>query len=328
MLKIQVPVGLSLNEANKTCDCDDHKMPDVAAEVKTEHYGRLDKVGMSNIDVLVKLNINNEETIHVPARVQAFVSLDAPNAKGIHMSRLYLIMQEILKERELSFDTIEDLLVAFVSSHADISRSSFIKVDLDYMINRRALKSDNFGWRRYPISLAGKLAHGKIVFELGLRINYSSTCPCSAALARQLNQESFRENFPHHVVMASDVYDWLGNQAGMSATPHSQRSFADIKLMIAEPEHAPSIAAIIDLVEDALRTPVQAAVKREDEQEFARLNGNNLLFCEDAARRIKSVLDSEKTILDYWISATHQESLHPHDALTIVTKGIPGGYQA
>ena len=36
---------------------------------------------------------------------------------------------------------------------------------------------------------------------------------------------------------------------------------------------------------DELKTPVQAAVKREDEQEFARLNGQNLMFCEDVLSR-------------------------------------------
>ena len=46
----------------------------------------------------------------------------------------------------------------------------------------------------------------------------------------------------------------------------------------------------IDLAEGALKTPVQSAVKREDEQAFARLNGRNLMFCEDAARRIAAVL--------------------------------------
>ena len=47
----------------------------------------------------------------------------------------------------------------------------------------------------------------------------------------------------------------------------------------------------IDRIESSLKTPVQAAVKREDEQEFARLNGQNLMFCEDAARRLQHELD-------------------------------------
>jgi GTP cyclohydrolase I len=84
---------------------------------------------------------------------------------------------------------------------------------------------------------------------------------------------------------------------------------------------------LINQVEDALKTPVQAAVKREDEQEFARLNGQNLMFCEDAARRVKNALDMESDYTDYWVRVDHVESLHPHNAVSIVTKGLDDGYK-
>ena len=70
----------------------------------------------------------------------------------------------------------------------------------------------------------------------------------------------------------------------------------------------------ISLVENTLKTVVQAAVKREDEQEFARLNGQNLLFCEDAARRIKHALQQDQDLDGFWLRVHHHESLHPHDA--------------
>ena len=84
---------------------------------------------------------------------------------------------------------------------------------------------------------------------------------------------------------------------------------------------------LINLLEDELKTPVQAAVKREDEQEFARLNGQNLMFCEDAARKIKTTLES-KEFSDYFLQINHYESLHAHDAVAIAVKGIEGGYKA
>ena len=71
---------------------------------------------------------------------------------------------------------------------------------------------------------------------------------------------------------------------------------------------------------------MQTAVKREDEQEFARLNGANQMFCEDAARRLKGALNKTSRYTDFWIRVEHLESLHAHDAVAMVTKGIPGGY--
>ena len=78
-----------------------------------------------------------------------------------------------------------------------------------------------------------------------------------------------------------------------------------------------------------LKTPVQAAVKREDEQEFARLNGQNLMFCEDAARRLQHTMNmTSEQFDDFWLRINHLESLHAHDAVSITTKGIVDGYQA
>ncbi|MGQ4828416.1 GTP cyclohydrolase, FolE2/MptA family, partial [Enterococcus faecalis] len=67
----------------------------------------------------------------------------------------------------------------------------------------------------------------------------------------------------------------------MCATPHSQRSYADVLVQVASPARAVSLAELVDGIENALATPVQAAVKREDEQAFALRNGQNALFCED-----------------------------------------------
>ena len=79
--------------------------------------------------------------------------------------------------------------------------------------------------------------------------------------------------------------------------------------------------SLINWIEEALGTPVQTMVKREDEQEFARRNGQNLMFCEDAARRVQAALMKEPLILDFIAQMNHLESLHPHDAVSVVSRG-------
>ena len=69
------------------------------------------------------------------------------------------------------------------------------RIDFDYVIRRKALESDNVGWRRYPVSMIGILEGQEFSLEMGLEILYSSTCPCSAALARQLVQDQFKKDF-------------------------------------------------------------------------------------------------------------------------------------
>jgi GTP cyclohydrolase I len=62
-------------------------------------------------------------------------------------------------------------------------------------------------------------------------------------------------------------------------------------------------------------------VKREDEQAFAELNGANPIFVEDAVRLLCDSFESDARIGDFRVVASHQESLHSHDAVSILTKG-------
>ena len=78
---------------------------------------------------------------------------------------------------------------------------------------------------------------------------------------------------------------------------------------------------LVDAVEEALGTPVQTAVKRADEQAFARRNAENLMFCEDAARRVAAALADHARVERYDVTVSHFESLHAHDAVARVSGG-------
>jgi len=303
-------------------------MPDVANEAQPAVAGTLEWVGMGNIDVPVTLAGTDGTAVRTPARVSAYVNLRQPDVRGIHMSRLYLHVDKHLSGEPLTPCSIRRLLRDFLESHAELSDRAMVRISFDHLVRRPALKSDNSGWKSYPLTIAGVMDKGQFSLEVGCEVVYSSTCPCSAALARQLIQERFGEDFARGKPLDYDaVVNWLGSEQGICATPHSQRSIAEVRVKLA-PSFAFPIVALIDRVEDALKTPVQTAVKREDEQAFALLNGENLMFCEDAARRIQAALAQDEHIADFWIRATHQESLHPHDAVAVATKGVAGGYAA
>jgi GTP cyclohydrolase I len=177
--------------------------------------------------------------------------------------------------------------------------------------------------------MIGILEGQEFSLEMGLEVLYSSTCPCSAALARQLIQEQFQKDFADGEALSfRRIHEWLGSEEGIVATPHSQRSAAELRVKLLPTFQMFPIIELIDLVEGALKTPVQATVKREDEQAFALLNGSNLMFCEDSGRRVQTALNSDDRILDFWARCTHYESLHPHNAVSVITKGVGGGYVA
>ena len=302
-------------------------MPDIACQPHQTPQGTLNWVGMSGIElpVLVQQGSNANDSVVMSSLAQAYVNLEDPLSKGIHMSRLYLTLDQMSTEKPISPNQIKAILDKFTESHVGLSSNAFVEFKFDYYERRSSLKSDNSGWKHYPCTVRGEMRSGKFDCEISIEVPYSSTCPCSAALSRQLIQEAFERDFDGKAISYDDVMSWLGTPEGICATPHSQRSYAQVKVKVLEND-ALVISNLINDIEQALQTPVQAAVKREDEQEFARLNASNLMFCEDASRRLQLALSDSEQYQDFWVRVNHLESLHPHDAVAIVTKGVEGGY--
>jgi GTP cyclohydrolase I len=293
-------------------------LPDVASESSLQLFSPLNWVGMSDISLPVMVELEGRLTT-VPARVDAQVSLDLSSSRGIHMSRLYTLVQEYFSEKALSMEGLTKITNEFLSSHKELSSSSRLRVRMEIPVRRTALKSGHKSWRTYPVAWKVENRNGKARFWFEVEIAYSSTCPASAALSRQLIQENFKAHFANEEIKFEDIHHWLGTTQGILATPHAQRSYAQVGVEL-ESDQNFNLLDLINLVEDALQTPVQTLVKREDEQEFARRNGQNLMFCEDAARRIQSHLNDEPSVQDYWIHVNHQESLHPHNAVAFLSK--------
>lgn len=125
---------------------------------------------------------------------------------------------------------------------------------------------------------------------------YSSTCPCSLELSEHARATR-----------------------GQLATPHSQRSVARLSLVV-QPGATLWFEDLVELARRAVPTETQVMVKREDEQAFAELNAANPIFVEDAARLFAEQLLAEPRVGDFRVVASHQESLHSHDAVSILTE--------
>ncbi|WP_180301726.1 GTP cyclohydrolase, FolE2/MptA family, partial [Xanthomonas phaseoli] len=168
-------------------------------------------------------------------------------------------------------------------------------------------------WRAYPVHIAAQCRAGRTTVQLQVEVLYASTCPCSAALSRQLLGDAFAQQHAGRDALAlHDVVQWL-QAHGSYATPHSQRSVAQVRVELPADAQRLAIPQLVGLCEQALATPVQAAVRRTDEQAFARLNGANLMYVEDAARRLRKVLAEHYAV--FHVAVRHLESLHAHDAV-------------
>ncbi|MYD46210.1 MAG: GTP cyclohydrolase I FolE2 [Gammaproteobacteria bacterium] len=303
-------------------------MPDVAMRSLEHDHGTLDWVGMREIRLPVRIQ-DGAAICEVVGSVQLYVDLLDPKAKGIHMSRLYVLLDEAARCRIFSPAAIQQFLQEMLDSHSEVSSRAFMEISFERPLRRAALVTDHAGWGSYPATIRGIRSTTESIVELCFAVKYSSTCPASAALARQSIQEQFERDFEQsNKVEPAHVTQWLGSTQGIVATPHGQRSKADITVRLSELSANFPLTELIDRIESSLATPVQTAVKREDEQEFALLNGQNPMFCEDASRRLKQTLDDTPGLLDFLVRVEHFESLHAHNVASWVAKGVPDGLQA
>lgn len=286
-------------------------LPDIQSLRSHEFDMALSWVGMEQIDLPVEIAGRP-----LAAKVNAGINLlSTPEAeKGIHMSRLYLLLDE-LTQGEVTPAALRTLLGKFLVSHQRSSNRASVEIAGELLLSRCSLTSNHFGWKAYPIRVQAERGE---TFTITLRVGipYSSTCPASAALSRNLAQQQFQRDFAGRSdsISVEEMLAWLGEK-GMPGTPHSQRSWAWISCQLKPDVATLPLEELIDRGEAALATAVQTVVKRGDEQAFALANGQNLMFCEDAARRLnKAMLDAPFSAA-FSLRVEHQESLHAHNAV-------------
>ena len=146
-------------------------MPDVATNSMVDHlHSTLDWVGMSEIHLPARISDTLAGERPVSTSIQAYVSLSNPDAKGIHMSRLYLMLEETFGDHSVSAHSIEQLLNNFLETHDGLSDKAFVQFDFEYSMRRPALKSSYAGWKSYPVTIKATLAPDGMRMELAVEV--------------------------------------------------------------------------------------------------------------------------------------------------------------
>ncbi len=253
---------------------------------------RIQHVGISNFRLPIRYAVRGGGEAMLETSVTGTVSLEA-DKKGINMSR---IMRSFYAHADdlFGFDVIEAALDDY---KADLeSFDARIQMRLSYPMQVESLRSGLSGWQYYDIALELVEKDGVRQRIVHLDYVYSSTCPCSLELAEHARATR-----------------------GQLATPHSQRSVA--RLSVELKGEGVWFEELIEMARNGVPTETQVMVKREDEQAFAELNAANPIFVEDAARLFAEQLQANQGVGDFRVMASHQESLHSHDAVSLLTEG-------
>ncbi|MEP2717584.1 GTP cyclohydrolase FolE2 [Pseudophaeobacter sp.] len=255
---------------------------------------QIQHVGISNFRLPIRFHSRDGDDQTLETSITGSVSLEA-GKKGINMSR---IMRSFYKhaEKTFSFEVMEATLSDYL---ADLeSMDARLQMRFSFPVRIESLRSGLSGYQYYDIALELVQSEGQRHKVMHLDYVYSSTCPCSLELSEHARQAR-----------------------GQLATPHSQRSVARISVAVDPESTCLWFEDLIEHCRRAVPTETQVMVKREDEQAFAELNAANPIFVEDAARLFCEALQNDPRITDFRIVASHQESLHSHDAISILTQG-------
>jgi GTP cyclohydrolase I len=286
----QYPEGFAVTEAYKD------SLPDLQNGPSSLIRGAnraIQHVGISNFRLPIRFRTRDNGDLTLETSVTGTVSLEAEK-KGINMSRIMRTFYRHAGET-FSFEVMERALDAY---KADLeSFDARLQMRFSFPMQIRSLRSGLMGYQYYDIALELVESAGVRRKIVHLDYVYSSTCPCSLELSEHARQTR-----------------------GQLATPHSQRSVARVSVVV-EPGACLWFEDLIELCRAAVPTETQVMVKREDEQAFAELNAANPIFVEDAARLFSEQLQIDTRIGDFRVMASHQESLHSHDAVSVLTDG-------
>ncbi|MBW4710525.1 GTP cyclohydrolase FolE2 [Roseobacter sp. YSTF-M11] len=255
---------------------------------------QIQHVGISNFRLPIRFHTRDNGDLTLETSVTGSVSLEA-DKKGINMSR---IMRSFYKHAEatFSFEVIEAALDDYISDLE--SFDARIQMRFSFPMKVDSLRSGLSGYQYYDIALELVEQGGVRKKIMHLDYVYSSTCPCSLELSEHARATR-----------------------GQLATPHSQRSVARVSVEIDEDAGCLWFEDLVEACRRAVPTETQVMVKREDEQAFAELNAANPIFVEDAARLFCEQLHADARVGDFRVIASHQESLHSHDAVSILVEG-------
>jgi GTP cyclohydrolase I len=257
------------------------------------------QVGISNFRLPIRYMTATGDPASLETSVTGTVSLGA-DRKGINMSRIMRVFYEF-KDRSFTPELLEEILIAF-KERIGSSRAR-LKLNFSYPILKKSLRSGLEGYQYYEVAYEGILDDlGRFRKQIHFDFIYSSACPC-----------------------ASDLSEHARETRGQYAIAHSQRSKARLSVEI-RPGKTLNIEDLQAMCERALRTETQVMVRREDEQAFAELNGDHTKFVEDAARLLYEAVDGDPRVADFQIACAHLESLHSHDAVAVVNKGVDHGF--
>jgi len=283
--------------------------PDVAISIR--------KVGITGVKMPIGyISFNNKPVVVVPV-FNVFINLPA-NQKGIHASRSYEVIAEVLSEHAGRRYKLEEICAAIASEllkrHGYASRSE-VQARGEAVYEKKTPRTEILTYESCHI-LAKAIAYREkndsvsVKRFVGVRVTGITACPCAQEILENCSREQIATVKPLSKVEVDGILSQI------PVATHMQRGYGSIIMELPKNMEVDAMR-LVRVIEDSMSAPTFELLKRPDEADLVMEAANKPRFAEDCIRyMMKNFVEAFPSLPDgtsVVFSMKSKESIHKHD---------------
>jgi len=254
-----------------------HKLDDKQSERDTREL-RIDKVGVRGLRFPIQVRDRARSVQNTVATIGMFVDLPK-EFKGTHMSRFVEVLNA--HGNVIHVENISDILRELQKKLH--SATSHLEIEFPYFMSKKSPVSRQGSLMDYVARFDAAACGEEIDFVLTVKVNVTTLCPCSKAIAKY--------------------------------GAHNQRGEVTVAMRFKKPVW---IEDVIEIVEASASSELFALLKRQDEKAVTERAYENPVFVEDLVRNVALRLNAHPLVRWYKVEAENFESIHNHNAYACI----------
>lgn len=247
-------------------------------------------------------------------RFGAFIDLP-PERRGIHASRNYEPIAEVIKEYEGKVFKLEDIAadiaVSLLKKH-EYSRRSYVKADATAFYEVKMF-SEHASYETFTIHAKSYATREGRVFSvkklIGVTVTGMTACPCALESIKELCKNELVNFYKGDFGQVIDK---------LPIATHTQRCRGTLFIDVSEDEV--DVMELVNIVNESMSSMTRELLKRIDEAGIVVCAVKRARFVEDVARHMAKAASELKigdgcTIL---VRVRSMESVHGHDIVALI----------
>ena len=241
---------------------------------------RINKVGVRGLRFPIQVRDLKRKIQNTVATIGMFVDLPM-EFKGTHMSRFVEVLNA--HGNVIHVENIPDILHELQDKLK--SATSHLEIEFPYFMSKKSPATQRESLMDYVARFDAAACGKDIDFVLTVKVNVTTLCPCSKAIAKY--------------------------------GAHNQRGEVTVAL---RSKDVVWIEEVIAMIEASASSELYALLKRQDEKMVTERAYENPVFVEDLVRNVAVRLNAHKLVTWYKVEAENFESIHNHNAYACIEK--------